>query len=62
MTAALVSVATTVGIVVPLIPPTVDFFERVSLTEFLGGTEWTALFSTPEYGVLPLLGATMLIM
>ncbi|MEV0171142.1 phosphate ABC transporter permease subunit PstC [Streptomyces sp. NPDC050803] len=61
LTAALVSVATTVGIVVSLIPPTVDFFERVSFAEFLGGTEWTALFSTPEYGVLPLLGATMLI-
>jgi phosphate transport system permease protein len=59
--AALVSVATTVGIVVSLIPPTVDFFERVSFGEFLGGTEWTALFSSPRYGVLPLLGATMLI-
>ncbi len=61
LVAALVSVATTVGIVVSLIPPTVDFFERVSVADFLGGTEWTALFSTPEYGVLPLLGATMLI-
>ncbi|WAZ21355.1 phosphate ABC transporter permease subunit PstC [Streptomyces cinnabarinus] len=61
LVAALVSVATTVGIVVSLIPPTVDFFERVSFADFLGGTEWTALFSTPEYGVLPLLGATMLI-
>lgn len=61
LTAALVSVATTVGIVVSLIPPTVDFFERVSFADFLFGTEWTALFSTPEYGVLPLLGATMLI-
>lgn len=59
--AALVSVATTVGIVISLIPPTVDFFERVNLGEFLGGTEWTALFSSPSYGVLPLLGATMLI-
>lgn len=59
--AALVSVATTVGIVVSLIPPTAEFFERVSLTDFLGGTEWTALFSSPSYGVLPLLSATMLI-
>ena len=61
LTAALVSVATTVGIVVSLIPPTADFFERVSVTDFLFGTEWTALFSTREYGVLPLLGATLLI-
>lgn len=58
---ALVSVATTVGIVVSLIPPTVDFFGRVSFGEFLGGTQWTALFSAPSYGVLPLLSATMLI-
>ncbi|MFC9915795.1 phosphate ABC transporter permease subunit PstC [Streptomyces sp. NPDC127197] len=60
LTAALVSVATTVGIVVSLIPPTVEFFERVSFADFLG-TEWTALFSSPQYGVLPLLSATMLI-
>lgn len=61
LVAALVSVATTIGIVVSLIPPTVDFFERVGFGEFLFGTDWTALFSAPEYGVLPLLGATLLI-
>jgi phosphate transport system permease protein len=59
--AALVSVATTVGIVVSLIPPTIDFFERVSVGDFLTGTEWTALFNNPQYGVLPLLNATLLI-
>lgn len=59
--AALVSIATTVGIVVSLLPPTVRFFRRVGFGEFLFGTEWTALFQDPEYGVLPLLGATLLI-
>ncbi|KAB1146695.1 phosphate ABC transporter permease subunit PstC [Streptomyces luteolifulvus] len=61
MIAALVSVATTIGIVIALIPPTVDFFQRVGVWEFLSGTVWTALFAEPEYGVLPLLAATLLI-
>lgn len=59
--AALVSVATTVGIVVALIPPTAEFFEKVGIGEFLTGTEWSALFANPQYGVLPLLVATLLI-
>ncbi|MFK4226329.1 phosphate ABC transporter permease subunit PstC [Streptomyces sp. NPDC019890] len=59
--AALVSVGTTVGIVAALIPPTVDFFKKVGVWEFLSGTKWTALFASPEYGVLPLLTATVLI-
>lgn len=59
--AALVSVATTAGIVISLIPPTIDFFGRVSVGDFLTGTEWTALFTDPKYGVLPLLNATLLI-
>jgi phosphate transport system permease protein len=61
LTAALVSVGTTVGIVAALIPPTAEFFKKVGVWEFLSGTEWTALFSSPEYGVLPLLTATVLI-
>jgi phosphate transport system permease protein len=61
LTAALVSVGTTVGIVAALIPPTAEFFGEVGVWEFLSGTEWTALFASPEYGVLPLLTATVLI-
>ncbi|MFG3255323.1 phosphate ABC transporter permease subunit PstC [Streptomyces sp. NPDC048172] len=61
LAAALVSVGTTVGIVLALIPPTAEFFERVDVGEFFTGTEWTALFSDPSYGVLPLLTATVLI-
>ncbi|GAA2209515.1 phosphate ABC transporter permease subunit PstC [Nonomuraea monospora] len=59
--AALVSVATTVGIVVSLVPPTVEFFEAVSPVEFFTGTEWAPLFEPAAYGVLPLVGATLLI-
>jgi phosphate transport system permease protein len=63
--AALVSVVTTIGIVVALIPPTVSFFgePEVSLWEFLTGTEWSPLFAEGqrEFGVLPLVSATLVI-
>ncbi|MEV0621913.1 phosphate ABC transporter permease subunit PstC [Nonomuraea sp. NPDC050404] len=59
--AALVSVATTAGIVVSLVPPTVEFFGAVSFGEFFTGTQWAPLFEPPTYGVLPLVTATFLI-
>lgn len=61
MLAAIVSIATTVGIIVALGEPTVEFFQKVSFAEFLTGTSWTALFQNPKYGVLPLLVATLVI-
>ncbi|HEX6073771.1 MAG TPA: phosphate ABC transporter permease subunit PstC [Micromonosporaceae bacterium] len=57
--AAAVSIATTGSIVVALTGPTVEFFQRVGVTEFLTGTEWSPLFRDPEYGILPLLVATL---
>ncbi|UGQ10482.1 phosphate ABC transporter permease subunit PstC [Yinghuangia sp. ASG 101] len=59
--AALVSIATTIGIVVSLFEPTGEFFGEVSPWEFLTGTTWTPLFDPASYGVLPLLGGTLLI-
>lgn len=63
--AALISVATTIGIVIALIPPTISFFgeEDVSLGEFLTGTNWSPLFAEGqrEFGVLPLVSATLVI-
>jgi phosphate transport system permease protein len=56
---ALVSVATTVGIVVALALPTVEFFGEVSIVDFLTGTEWAPLFADAKFGVLPLLTATI---
>jgi phosphate transport system permease protein len=58
---ALVSVATTVGIVVALFIPAIEFFREVSLWDYLTGTEWTALFSEPRFGVLPLVAGTLLV-
>jgi phosphate transport system permease protein len=59
--AALVSIATTVAIVVALLPPTLEFFSEVSVVDFLTGTNWSPLFADPEFGVLPLLGGTLVI-
>jgi phosphate transport system permease protein len=56
---ALVSVAVTVGIVVALVEPSVEFFGEVGLAEFFTGTEWSPLFSGPQFGVLPLLAGTL---
>ena len=58
---ALVSVATTVGIVIALFIPAIEFFREVSLWDYLTGTEWTALFSEPSFGVLPLVAGTLLV-
>lgn len=57
--AAVISVATTVGIIVALAGPTIDFFGDVSVVDFLTGRSWTPLFTDKEFGVLPLLAATI---
>lgn len=59
--AAAVGVVTTAGIVIALIFPTVEFFGEVSPVEFLTGDAWTPLFADQEYGVLPLLVATLVV-
>ena len=41
---ALVSVATTVGIVVALFLPAFEFFQEVSFWDYITGTEWAPLF------------------
>ncbi|MFM9105749.1 MAG: phosphate ABC transporter substrate-binding protein PstS family protein, partial [Chloroflexota bacterium] len=55
----MVSILTTLGIVLILAEQAFEFFREVSLTSFLFGTKWTALFKTPEYGVLPLVAGTL---
>jgi phosphate transport system permease protein len=56
---ALVSVATTIGIVVALAEPTVEFFGDVGVGEFFTGTDWSPLFEPPSFGMLPLVGGTL---
>jgi phosphate transport system permease protein len=60
-TCALLSVGTTVGIIVVLAVETVAFFREVPIVDFLFGTEWTPLFATPRFGVLPLVAGTILV-
>ena len=58
---ALISVATTVGIVIALFVPAFEFFQEVSIVDFLTGTEWAPLFEPSHFGVLPLIGGTLLV-
>ena len=58
---ALISVATTVGIVVALFVPAFEFFGEVSVVDFFTGTEWAPLFEPAKFGVLPLIGGTLLV-
>ncbi len=57
---ALVSVATTAGIILTLAAETYGFFQDVPLWRFLTDTEWTPLFTNPQYGIFVLLSGTFL--
>ena len=56
---AALSVFVTTAIVVILLRNSWGFFAQVPLTDFLFGTMWTPVFSDPQFGVLPLLAATI---
>lgn len=59
--AATISVLTTVGIVLSLVLPAIDFFRIVSPWEFLTGTTWSPLFLDAQFGVVPLVVGTLMI-
>ena len=59
-TAATLSVLTTFAIVFTLIFETFEFFQRVSITDYLFGTEWLPFSSKePMFGILPLIVGTL---
>jgi phosphate transport system permease protein len=58
---AALSVLTTVGIIAVLALETIEFLREVPIIEFLTGTEWTPLFASPRFGVLPLVVGTLLV-
>jgi len=58
---ATVSVLTTFAIVWILIREAGVFFQEVSVSEFLFGTQWTPLLEPRSFGVLPLVCGTFLI-
>lgn len=57
---ALVTVLTTLGIILILAVEAFNFFQDVSIGEFLTSTQWTPLFTQKNYGILPLLSGTAL--
>jgi phosphate transport system permease protein len=58
--AAVISVGTTVGIVVALLFPAVEFFSEISPVDFFTGTTWAPLFEPGHFGVVPVLVGTAL--
>lgn len=58
---ALISVLTTIGILFSLISQAMGFFFEVSVWEFISGTRWTPILKPQSYGVLPLVGGTLLV-
>jgi phosphate transport system permease protein len=58
---ALVSVATTVGIILALLQPSIEFFREVSIADFFSGDRWAPLFTPASFGVQPLLVGTFTI-
>ena len=61
LASALVSVLVSVGIVYVLLAEALPFFGEVSLVDFLTGTRWTPLLEPRSFGVLPLIGGTLLV-
>jgi phosphate transport system permease protein len=58
---ALISVATTAGIVVALLFPALEFFADVNPVDFFTGREWAPLFEPAHFGILPLIAGTLLV-
>jgi phosphate transport system permease protein len=58
---AFISVLTTIGIVVALLEPSIEFFREVALVDFLTGTNWSPIIKPQAFGVIPLVGGTLLV-
>jgi phosphate transport system permease protein len=58
---AALSVLTTTAIVIALVVEVDHFFDHVAVTDFLFGTEWSALIEPKKFGILPLLSGTLMI-
>ena len=56
---AVLSVLTTTAIVVSLLIPTLEFFDTVTVKEFLTGTDWSPQFEPAAFGVLPIVVGTL---
>jgi phosphate transport system permease protein len=59
LSAALVAVATTLGIIYVLVSESWSFFQQIPLGQFLTQREWTPLFDNPQFGIMVLLSGTV---
>jgi len=51
----------TLGIILILASESIQFFAQVSIWEFFTETEWTPLFASKKFGILPLVTGTLLV-
>jgi len=58
---ALISIATTLGIIFVLTTETAKFFSHVSPGEFFLGARWAPMLEPRSYGIWPLVAGTMLV-
>jgi len=58
---AVVSVLTTIGIIIALVVPSIEFFREVSVVDFFSGDRWAPLFKPASFGVQPLLVGTLVV-
>jgi phosphate transport system permease protein len=56
----MVSTVSLIVIFVTLLLESFNFFSHVSIVEFLTSTKWTVLFADKNYGVAPILNATLI--
>ncbi|MGV0950017.1 MAG: phosphate ABC transporter permease subunit PstC [Azonexus sp.] len=59
LAAAAVSVLTTLGIVYVLVSESIQFFQHVSIVDFLTDTQWTPLFDDAHFGIMVLVSGTL---
>jgi phosphate transport system permease protein len=59
LSAAAISVLTTLGIVYVLVSESFHFFQTVSLFDFLTDTQWTPLFDDAHFGIMVLISGTV---
>lgn len=60
LSAGVVSILTTAGILYVLAAETFSFFSEVSVGDFLFDTQWTPLFAEKHFGIWPLVAGTVL--
>ncbi|MBU1251422.1 MAG: phosphate ABC transporter permease subunit PstC [Actinobacteria bacterium] len=59
--ASTIAVLITIGIVISIILPTIEFFQLVPLSSFFSFEPWAPLFADPTYGVVYIVGGTFAI-